>query len=170
METKNRVPGAVNAAAYKEMSAAVRALWDAQERKAPAAELCKLSLRADAATRVCNELEQKAREAFAKFRGWKYDKKLWVHVEERGEYGRRIVKHPEFYRDANTYEVVGLVSHTDATREEVARFAAKHNYIAEVFPWSWNAPGVYKAVLFTLKAGATWAVLRTLKPGATWPK
>jgi hypothetical protein len=95
------------------------------------------------------------RDAFAKSRGWRYDRKRWVHVREYGIYGRRIVKHPEFFRDAEGAHV-GMITHTAATLEEVSAFAARRGYNAEALPFSWDAPNYHTAVLFTLKAGATW--------------
>lgn len=95
------------------------------------------------------------RDAFAKERGWKYDRKRWAYVREYGIYGRRIVKHPEFFRDMEGAHV-GMITHTAATLEEVSAFAARHGYNAEVLSFSWDAPDYHTAVLFTLKAGAKW--------------
>jgi hypothetical protein len=51
---------------------------------------------------------------------------------------------------------VGMITHTAATPEEISAFAARNGYNAELLPFSWDAPNYHTAVLFTLKAGATW--------------
>jgi hypothetical protein len=165
MSTREKVE-----AAHAAYLAAFRALDDAREHKAPAAERCKLSLRADAAAQLFNATEQAARETFAKSRGWKYDRKLWARDDKSGQKSRRIIKHTEGYRDAITRKAVALISHTDCTLEEIESYAAKNNYAVEVLPWSWCAPGVYRAAIFTLQPGAKWKAGARWNTGATWPK
>ena len=142
-------------AAYDKYATASRVLWDLRRDGAARPEVW----RADTAMRVAaenfNNTQAATRDAFAKSRGWKYDRKRWVHVREYGTYCRRIVKHPEFFRDMEGTHV-GLITHTAATLEEVSAFAARRGYNAEVLPFSWDAPDYHTAVLFTLKAGAKW--------------
>jgi hypothetical protein len=110
----------------------------------------------DVAIAKFNALQDSARTAFGESRGgWRYDKKKYIYVAERGQYGRRLVKHIEFYRDRDGNHV-GLVTHTDAKAEEVAAYAHTHGYTAELLPFSWLYPDVCIAVLLTLKAGASW--------------
>jgi hypothetical protein len=149
-------PVAALFAAHKWYVAAARALSKA--RGGPRSELLKADREFYAALEKRNALRTSARDAFAASRGWHYDKKLWCHVGEdsaRGMYSRRFVKHPEFFRDRDG-KVVGLITHTDAKMEEVAAYAARSGYTAEQLPFSWEEPGYYDAVLFTLKAGARW--------------
>jgi hypothetical protein len=151
-------PAAALTAAYEEYVAAARARDDARIRArthGTRSEYLKADRAMYAALEKYNALKESARTAFAASRGWRYDKKRWVHVTERGHYERRIVKNPEFFRDKEG-NTVGLITHTNAKHEEVAGYAARNGYNAEVLPFSWLYPDIYDAVLLTLKAGATW--------------
>lgn len=108
-----------------------------------------------AAAEKFNSVKAATRDAFAKSRGWRYDKKRWAYVRDYGVYCRRIIKHPEFFRDADGAHVA-MVTHSAATLEEISAYAARNGYNAEVLPFSWDAPDYHTAVLFTLKAGAVW--------------
>jgi hypothetical protein len=149
-------PVAALFAAHEAYVTAAHALSKA--RGGPRPELLRADREFSAALEKRNTLAKSARDAFAAARGWRYDKKLWCHVGEdsaRGMHSRRFVKHPEFFRDRDG-KVVGLITHTDAKMEEVAAYAVRVGYTAEQLPFSWECPGYYDAVLFTLKAGATW--------------
>ena len=151
-------PAAALTAAHDAYVAAARTRDDARihaRTHGTRSEYLKADRAMYAALEKYNALKESARTAFAASRGWRYDRKRWVHVQERGMYSRRLVKHPEFFRDKDG-TVVGLITHTDAKIEEVAGYAARNGYTAEQLPFSWECPGYYDAVVFTLKAGATW--------------
>jgi hypothetical protein len=147
-------PGAQLRAVYDAYVHASRVLWDIRPHGARS-EVRKADLAMRAAAERFNNLKAATRDAFAKSRGWRYDRKRYAHVAEYGAYGRRIIKHPEFFRDAEGTHV-GMVTHSAATPEEAAAYAARHGYNAELLPFSWDNPVVHIAVLFTLKAGAIW--------------
>jgi hypothetical protein len=147
-------PAAVLIAAHAEYVAAARAR-DSARTHGTRSEYLKADRAMYAALERYNALKESARTAFAASRGWRYDRKRWVHVSERGFCDRRLVKHPEFFRDKEG-KTVGLITHTDAKVEEVSGYAARNGYSAELLPFSWECAGYYEAVLLTLKAGATW--------------
>ena len=120
----------------------------------------KLRCQMDLAYAHVTALQADCREAFAKQRGWRYDPKKWTHGFEHaqssnGNFVARIVKSPEFFRDKDG-RIVGLVTHTQVSTEEMARYAARNGYEAELLPFSWLDPRTHNAVLLTLKAGAKW--------------
>jgi hypothetical protein len=141
-------------AAYDEYATASRLLWDLRPHGARS-EIWKADVAMRAAAEKFNNVKAATRGAFAKSRGWRYDRKKWVHVPDYGEYCRRIVKHPEFFRNSEGSHV-GMITHSAAKLEEISAFAARRGYNAELLPFSWDAPNHHTAVLFTLKAGATW--------------
>lgn len=141
-------------AAYDEYANASRLLWDLRPHGARS-EIWKADVAMRVAAEKFNNTKAATRDAFAKSRGWKYDRKRWAYVRDYGRYCRRIVKHPEFFRDMEGAHV-GMITHTAATLDEVSAFAARRGYNAEVLPFSWDAPDYHTAVLFTLKAGAKW--------------
>jgi hypothetical protein len=145
-------------AALEETANAFRALWTARDRKAPTSARVKLSRLADEAAARSNALQAECREAFAKSRGWRRNKTGWTRDQSTDAYGiysRQIVHHAEFY-DAPEQKQFALVTHTAATKEEIAHYAARRGYRAELLPFSWECPGYYSAVVFTLKPGARW--------------
>lgn len=144
-----------NLIATKEAYVTAARARDSARTHGTRSEYLKADRQMHAALERLNALRSSARDAFAAARGWRYDKKLWCRVPERGLYSRRLVKHPEFFRDKDG-AVVGLVTHTDAKIEEVAGYAARNGYTAVQLPFSWECSGYYEAVLLTLKAGATW--------------
>lgn len=152
---KITTPGAELRAVYGTYIAAARLLWDLRRDHAAWSDICKADVAMTVAVNKFHALKAATREAFAKSRGWRYDRKRYLHLAEYGIYGRRIIKNPEFFRDSEGTHV-GLITHTAATQEECASFAARYGYNAEVLPYSWDAPNYHTAVLFTLKAGPTW--------------
>jgi|ERR1700722_674422 len=147
-------PEAQLRAAYDAYITAAYALSDAR-RQGVRAEIWKADREMTTLAEKFNNVKAATRDAFAKSRGWRYDRKRYTRVAEYGTYGRRIIKHPEFFRDAEGAHV-GLITHTAATLEEISAFAARRGYNPELLPFSWDAPNYHTAVLFTLKAGATW--------------
>lgn len=153
----NSWPVRINAT-LDETERAFRALHDAQRSHAPGAERARLDRLSQEAGARSNALQAECREAFAKSRGWRYNKRAWTYdrsKEAHGIYSRSIVHHVEFY-DSPDERKHALVTHTAATKEEIARYAARRGYNAELLPFSWECPGYYSAVVFTRKAGATW--------------
>ena len=142
-------------AARDEYMAAYRAHDQARQRKAWS-EVRKLDRDMTAALERFNALQASARTAFAKSRDWRHDKRQWTYVPDRvGEHSRRVIKYPEFYRDKEG-STVGLITHSAAKPEEIAAYAARNGYNAELLPFSWAYPSTHIAVLLTLKAGVTW--------------
>jgi hypothetical protein len=147
-------PGAQLRAAYDAYITAAYALGDAR-RQGVRPAIWKADLEMTELVEKFHQIKAATRDAFAKSRGWRYDRKRYTLVAEYGVYGRRIIKHPEFFRDMEGAHV-GMITHTAATPDECAAFAARRGYNAELLPFSWDAPNYHTAVLFTLKAGATW--------------
>ena len=148
METNTRNPGAAIIKAWQQMANAVRAKWALIDSKAPTAERLQASRVADVAAVVLSQLQQEAREAFAKSRGWRLSSK-------RRLLDPPVIDHAEFYLDVDG-NVVGLVSHCYASKDEIATFASTYGLRAEVLPFSWWAPHVATAVLLTLRVGGEW--------------
>ena len=143
-------------AAYKKQVAAFGARNEARDH-GTRAEYTRADVAAMAAVAEWHTLREAARDTFAKSRGWRYDRKLFISVpQEYGAVSRRFIKNTESFRDKNG-KVVGLVTHTAATPEELAAYAARRGYNAELLPFSWDAPNYHSAVVLTLKPGATWA-------------
>lgn len=147
-------PGAQLRAVYDAYAAASRRLWNLRPHGARS-EIVKADLAMCAAAAEFNDIKAATRDAFAKSRGWRYDRKRYARVSEYGRYGRRIVKHPEFFLDSEGVHV-GMITHSAATLEEIAVYASLNGYNAVLLPFSWDAPDHHNAVLFTLKAGAKW--------------
>jgi hypothetical protein len=150
-------PGAELRAVYDAYITAAYALSDARRQRVWPA-IWKADMDMTIAVEKFHALKDATRNAFAKSRGWRYDRKRYVRVAEYGACGRRIIKRPEFFRDAEGAHV-GLITHSAATLEEISAYAARHGYNAELLPFSWSVPAAcveHNAVLFTLKAGAKW--------------
>jgi hypothetical protein len=147
-------------AAYGEYRAASDVLWAAHRRNAPISEVRPLRYAMHLAADRFHVWRLAARDAFAKSRGWKFDKKSWqYHDGGHGMKGRPFINHPERFRDLATGEWVGLVTHSSATVDELASYAHENGYNAELLPFSWDTPeSYYHAVLLTLKKGASWVI------------
>jgi|HubBroStandDraft_1064217.scaffolds.fasta_scaffold23300_4 hypothetical protein len=147
-------------AAYDEYRAASDVLWASYRRNAMQVEVRPLRNAMHATADQFHVWRLAARDAFAKSRGWRFDKKSWqYHAGGYGAKGRPFINHPERFRDLATGECVGLVTHTSATVDEVAAYAHRMNYNAELLPFSWDTPdGRYHAILLTLKEGARWVI------------
>jgi hypothetical protein len=143
-------PAEVIQAALDATADAFRALWDAKAQKAPMLERNKLRLQADMAAMRSNLLQDQAPKAFAASRGWRLSKGS-AHSFDYPQ----TINHAQFFKDSDGRRV-GLVSHTRASRDQIARYAAANGYNAEVLPFSWYSPRWNTAVLFTLRAGARW--------------
>jgi hypothetical protein len=147
MET-NKLSAAITAA-WEENAAAGRALSAARAAKQPTGSLY---IRVKRAGANLDAQQDAARKAFAKSRGWRLAK--YSTGKGMGD-GCDVLHHLETYHDANG-EKIALVGHTYLSMDRVASYAVKHGLIAEPLKWSWWAPGLSTAVLFTRKAGATW--------------
>jgi hypothetical protein len=150
-------PGAELRAVYESYITAAYALSDAR-RLGVRPAIWKADMDMTTAVEKFHALKAETRDSFAKSRGWRYDRKRYTHVAEYGVYGRRIIKRPEFFRDSEGAHVA-MITHTAATPEECAAFAARHGFNAELLPFSWSVPAAFvehSAVMFTLKAGAIW--------------
>jgi hypothetical protein len=147
-------------AAYDEYRAASDLLWAARGRNALYAEIRPLKRSMHAAADRFHVWRLAVRDAFAKARGWRFDKKCWqYHVDHLGDKGRPFINHPERFRDLATGEWVGLVTHSGATVDELAAYAHRMNYNAELLPFSWDVPDShYHTVVLTLKEGARWVI------------
>jgi hypothetical protein len=126
--------------AYDEMIGAGRAWYDG--RRAP--ESFKRRQRYDAAIAAYESLRDAARSEFAKSHGWRYNPKKW-------DIDQRVIDHAEVFEDANGRRA-GLLTHTYANHAQVEQYAAAHGLFVEYLPWSWHAPDIADAVLFTPKA------------------
>lgn len=138
-------------AALTETANAFRALHAARAREAPGSERATLDRLSQEAVTRSNALKAEYRDAFAKSRGWRFNKKAWA-------YGSSFIDHAEFF-DSPDQKRFALVTHSYASKEDLARYAAQRGYHAELLPFSWHNPyfsGGCRAVVFTLKAGAKW--------------
>lgn len=148
-------------AALEETANAFRALAAARARAAPASERAKLDRLSQEAATYSNALKAECRDAFAKSRGWRFNKKAWAYDLARdasASNGAWFIDHAEFF-DSPDQKRFALVTHSYASKEELARYAAQRGYHAELLPFSWHNPyfnGGCRAVVFILKAGAKW--------------
>lgn len=78
---------------------------------------------------------QQARLEFAESRGWKWSKKVlqknWWAPE---------LDHVEFYQRPGETKPRVMVTHSYATRQQLAEWADRHHYRIEFLPWSWHYP------------------------------
>lgn len=125
-------------------------------------EWARLVREADMALDQTNSLQTECRDAFARSRGWRLNKKAWL-------IDYPCVDHAEFF-DSPDKKRVGLVTHSYASKERLAEYAADHNLIAELLPFSWYSPGGCLAVVFTLKPNATWPKNHDEHIRAVWSK
>jgi hypothetical protein len=147
-------------AAYNEYRAASDVLWASYRRNAMQTEVRPLRAAMHLMADGFHVWRLAARDAFAKSRGWRFDKKSWqYHASEHGAYGRPFINHPERFRDLATGECVGLVTHSAATVDELAAYAHRMGYNAELLPFSWDTPDSrYHAIVLTLREGARWVI------------
>lgn len=87
-----------------------------------------------------------ARKEFADSRGLKYNPRKW-------DMDYPILDHVEFFDDRDGCEAA-VLTHTYATIEEVEQYAITHNFDLEILPYSWHAPGLATAALFTPRGNA----------------
>jgi hypothetical protein len=144
-------------AEYAQYTRASRILWDARRTKESLSERQRAHWAMTIAAAKFESIKADARAAFAKSRGWRYDKKRYSapYVQEYGYLSRRIIKNQDVFRDAGR-NFVGMITHSAATLEEITAYAERRGFNAEPLPYSWDAPDYHTAVLLTPKAGATW--------------
>jgi hypothetical protein len=147
--------------ALRETDEAFDAWREARIRRAP--ECARLDRLAQEACARSNALREQCRKAFADSRGWRYNHKVLAYMfhhpkDQWSDSGDRFIDcHTEAYCD-DQRNVVALVSHTFSTPQEMADYAARHGYKAELLPFSWRSPRFLRAVVFTLKPGSAWPV------------
>lgn len=100
----------------------------------------------DKALGIYRPLHSKARKEFADSRGLKYNPRKWT-------IDRPVVHHAEFFDGPDGCEAA-VLTHTYATVEEIEQYATTHNFDLEVLPYSWYAPGIAIAALFTPRGNA----------------
>jgi hypothetical protein len=141
-----------------ETADAFNALHEARKQGSSTAKLDRLSQ--EAANRS-NALKAECRDAFARSRGWTFNKKENALLDPfaYASNGARFIDHAEFF-DSLDQKRVALVTHSYAPAQDLADYAERHGWTAELLPFSWWNPkvrGGTRAVLFTLKMGAKWA-------------
>jgi hypothetical protein len=150
-------PAEMIIAATKEARELHAAYRTARAKGAP--ERASLDIGQTLAYEKLRDLKAAVRSVFARSRGWSFNKRKWTM-----DYP--VLDHCEFY-DAPDQKQIALVTHSYATLDEIARYAARRGFIAEKLPFSWHNPGPSvphgqigpwpcTAVVFTLKPGATW--------------
>jgi hypothetical protein len=157
--------------ALVETAEAFRAWHAARDTGASWSERVRLRKRADDAVARSNALKEACRQAFADSRGWRWNRKAWVvdhqawtdrkawtadmATNARGSNGARFLDHVEFF-DSLDERKVAMVTHSYAPAQEIADYAARREYIAELLPFSWWNPAGCRCVVFTRKAGVKW--------------
>jgi hypothetical protein len=142
--------------AMVEMDDAFSALHAARAAGEPTGTLDRIAQEAAARS---NTLRDECREAFAKSRGWMFNKKTSAMLDpfSRASNGARFIDHGEFF-DSLDQKCVALVTHSLAPAQELADYGERHGWKAELLPFSWQRnPRFTQCVLFTLKVGARWA-------------
>jgi hypothetical protein len=131
-------PAAISAA-QAERVAAERALNAALNVDLWTPERQALRRRCRMAAASLVSLRTAARRAFAEPRGWTVSPTKWAM-----DYPE--VDHAEVYNSHR--RAVAVVTHSYATREQIAGYAAEHGLTVEFLPWSWYYPdGCIAAVL-----------------------
>jgi hypothetical protein len=149
-------------AALVETTNAFRAVDAARSERVPTSEIGRLKRLAYAACERSNALQEECREVFATSRGWRFNKKGGTFDLAKGAHasnGSWFIDHAEFF-DSFDQRRVALVTHSYAPPEEIANYAARRGYNAELLPFSWWNPrfsGGCRAVVFTRKIGAAWS-------------
>jgi hypothetical protein len=143
-------------AALVETDDAFSALHAARAAGEPTGALDRISQEAAARS---NRLRDECRDAFARSRGWTYNKKTHAFDWPRDVYasnGARFIRPHGEYFDNLDQKLVALVAHSEAPAQDLADYGARHGYICELLPFSWVNPKFFRAVLFTRKMGASW--------------
>lgn len=97
--------------------------------------------RLEAAGRRLSAAQDRARQEFAAERGWKVSRRpAPIRPPE--------CDHAELYQRPGERTPRVLVTHSHATIQRLAEYAAQNGYRMEVLPWSWYAPGVATAAVF----------------------
>jgi hypothetical protein len=130
----------------------------ARDADAAPSERIRLRKRADDAVARSNAMRAACRQAFADSRGWRFNRKAWtadLSKDARGSNGSSFLDHVEFFDSINERRVA-LVTHSYAPAQEIADYASRRGYIAELLPFSWWNPVGCRCVVFTRKAGVKW--------------
>ena len=141
-------------AALVETDDAFDALHAARAAGEPTASLDRIS---QEAANHSNGLQKSCRDAFAKARGWTFNRKADAMLDPftRASNGARLIERGEFF-DALDQKYVAFVTHSFAPAQELADYGAQRGWKAELLPFSWQNPRHCQCVLFTLKLGAKW--------------
>jgi hypothetical protein len=142
-------------AALVETDDAFSALHAARAAGEPTGALDRISQEAAARS---NRLRDECRDAFARSRGWTFNRKTNTMLDpfSRASNGARFIDRAEFF-DSLDQKCVALVTHSFAPAQELADYAERHGWKAELLPFSWQRnPRYTQCVVFTLKMGAKW--------------
>jgi hypothetical protein len=132
------------------------ALHEARKNGEPTTKLDRAAQ--NAANRL-RALQTECRAAFARSRGWTFNKKIHPFDWPKDMYasnGARFIRPHAEYFDSLDQKLVAMVAHSAAPAQELADYGARREWRAELLPFSWHGKG-YNGVVFTLKMGASWA-------------